>query len=662
MPSEDGTAAGQLAVLDHAFWRGRFGGDPSILGQAVTLDDRSYTVVGVLPPEFRFRMLLNRSIADPGTRAIWVPTGSPVFKIDQGNHSYEGIARLRPGITLKRAGTETEALVPGGRDPSEVGVRLLPRKVAETSDVRSPLVILLGATVVLLGIACGNVATLLFSENAYRRTEMAIRSALGAGGWRICRQLIVESLLLGLLGSAVGACLALAGTRLLVTLGPPIPRLSGVSVDDRILVFAALAGVASGLAFGLIPAFSAARGPAGIQVSGDGHRTTGKNWRIQRSVVALEVALTAVLLIGGGLLIRSLSNLLMVDPGFDAANVAVARIAVSEQRYPAPAERIAVYRELAERMEAVPGVGHASGTHRLPFLDRPSGNTIRLVEWEPGQQAIARIAAVLPGFHEILGIPTLAGRVFDTTDREDSPTVMIVNEYMARRFWPNESAIGRRVRWDQRVWTVVGIVGDVRHKGLDEDIESTFYIPHAQTGYAQMTMVASTSGDPRGVLPQLRKAVWSVDPDLPVTIEGSLEALISRSTAEERYRAMLMTLFAGVAMMLAAVGVFGTTARGVAQRTREMGIRYALGARGRDLVGTILRENLTTSMVGILLGLTGAFWISRLLARHLFGIEPRDPLTFASVSLLLVLVCGVASYFPARRVAKVDPAEALRLN
>lgn len=662
LPGEDGATAQQLAVLSYSMWRDRFGGDPSIIGSSVVLNDLSYNVIGVLPPAFRFRMLLNRSASDPGDRGIWVPTGSPGVQIHQGNHSYEGVARLRAGVTLEHARLETEALVRRNRPPSEVGIRLLPRLQAETGGVRSPLALLFGATIVLLGIACGNVATLLLGEHAHRRSEMATRTALGAGVWRISRQLLVESLLLGILGAALGALLAFVGTELLLTLGPPIPRLDNVAVDGPVLVFATIAGVIAGLLFGLFPALTLIRGSSDLRGNIAPSVMKVGSRRFEGAVVAMEIALTVVLLVGGGLLVRSLSSLLAVDPGFDADDIAVARVSVSEERYPSGEERVAVYKQVAERIDALPTVTRVSGTHRLPFLDRPSGNTIRLERWEPGQHALARIATVLPDFFEALGIPLLAGRTFTPSDNADSPDVMIVNESMARRFWPDETPVGTRVRWYERTWTVVGVVGDVRHSGLDVEVESTFYVPHRQTGYPQMTLVARSDGNVGGVLSGIREAVWSVDPDLPVTVAGSLDALISRSAAEERYRTMLLTLFGVIAAVLAAVGVFGTTARGVASRTRELGIRFALGARRSNLVKMMMHSTLVVGLVGVSLGLIVASWASRLLSGFLFGIETRDPLTFLSVTVLLLIVCILASYLPARRATRVDPAEVLRME
>jgi hypothetical protein len=303
-----------------------------------------------------------------------------------------------------------------------------------------------------------------------------------------------------------------------------------------------------------------------------------------------------------------------------------------------------------------------SGTHRLPFFDRPSGNTIRLESWGPDQRGIARIATILPGFFETLGIPLLAGRDFEAADAAASPEVMIVNESMARRLWPDASAVGERVIWMDRPRTVVGVAGDVKHSALTAEVESTFYVPHAQTGYAEMTLVVTTRGSPYDLLPIVREVVWTVEPDAPVTLAGSMESLVLRSTASERYRTLLMSLFGALAAGLAGVGVFSTTARAVAQRQREMGIRLALGAHDRRLVNLFLGGSLATGLSGVIVGLLVAVWASRLLTGFLFGIEAHDPFTFAAVGTLLLVVCLVASYLPARRATHVAPVELMRVE
>ncbi len=667
LPGEDGPTAKRVVVLSSSLWRTRFAADPAVLGRTLTLDGNAYSVVGVLPAGFRLSTLVLGTPSERGDRAAWIPIGQPEILGGLDNQDMEGIGRLAPGVSIEQARAETDALFAGEERPPRMGAGLVFRKNDETGGYSTPLFLLLGAAGILLLTACCNVAMLAMGEATGRRHEITIRAALGARIPRIVRQILTESVLLGLLGSALGALLAFAGTSLLVSLGPPIPRLDGVHMSTRVLLFASSAGIATGVLFGLAPSALFARGSAGPALRGAGTRTITGGHTVQRHVVSLEIALTAVLLVAGGLLTRSLANIFAIDPGFDAPNVATLHVPLPESRYATGADVSAFFREVQQRIEAVPGVVSASGTAALPFGEAFYVETPVFLfevvgresqEDERSPQALRGTA--LPHLHETLGVPVLSGRGFTDADGANASRVLVINETMARRYWRDESPIGATVELGNDTWTVVGIVGDVRHVGLGVDVEPMFHLPSYQHPTHGMSLVARTEGDPRRLLPQLRKAVWSVDANVPVTRVNTMTSLISESGSDERYRTLLMLVFSITAVVLATTGIFGVTAQGVANRTREMGIRMALGARENGLVGMVLRGSLFTTLVGTAIGLVAALWATRLLSQFLFAVETSDPLTYGTVALLLVMVCLVASYFPARRASRVDPVEVLR--
>ncbi len=568
------------------------------------------------------------------------------------------IARLASGVTLEQARAEAQTLLPENTGPPDREVRLEPRKKVVTQGVGTPLLLILGAAAILLLIACANVATLLIGEATARRQELATRSALGAGRFRVARQLLTESVILGLLGSVVGILLAFFGTRALVSLAPPLPRLEEVGVSGRVLLFAVGVGLSTGLLFGLAPLALAARDSIGEALVSRGQRGAAGSRRFQSAVVALQIALTVVLLVAGGLFARSLFRLAAVDPGFNPVNLATFYVSATGKRYSTQAEANRFFDDVVRELKAVPGVVSVAGSHGLPF---PGGAPRNLVTLGDREEAVpVRRRTVLPAYHETMGIPVLAGRAFSETDAVDKSKVMIVSESMAHRYWPEASPIGATVSLWNRVWTVVGIVGDVRHTTLREEGEPTVYIPLAQAPRRDLTFAVRTRADAAASIPLLREAVWSVDPDIPVTEANTMSSLLAESVGDDRYRTFLTLTFGVVAVILAGVGVFGVTARGVAQRTREIGIRMALGARESGLVGMFLRRTFVVGLAGILAGVIGSAWVSDLLSHFLFGVENRDLLTFGTVSSLLLLVCLAAGYIPAKRAARVAPMDVLR--
>ncbi|UCG88221.1 MAG: ABC transporter permease, partial [Gemmatimonadota bacterium] len=657
--------APQIAVLSDETWRSRFGADTAVVGQTVTLNGSPYTVVGVLPPGFKLRSVL-RTSDDHGRRALWVPIGHDGRSARRGIQDYELIGRLAPGATIDQAFAESEALIRGERDPSRVGVSLAFRQDTEARGLRGPIFLVLSGAGALLLVACANVATLLAGESTTRSREMATREALGAAPARIVRQLLTESVVLGLLGSITGVVVASVGTSALAALAPPIPGIEDVHVSGRILLFACCLGITTGLLFGLAPSFMFARRSLGVTLKDWSRGGAPGRRALQGTLVFFEIALTVVLLVTGGLLTRSLLGLSAVDTGFVSDNLATVGVAMARSQY-TQSQTSALIQEIIERIEAIPGVEGASATSSLPFLDESSSATFE-IEGRPtdegGLSPLADYRQTFPGFHEVLGIPLLAGRTFTSADGPDASGVAIVSESMARRYWPNESPIGVRIRYRENWHTIVGVVGDVKHAGLDLDSESTYYISGLKDPprYGVVSLVAKTSGDPLFVIPRIRQAVWAVESDVPVTSASTMSSVVSNSTSDERYRTLLMIVFGATAAVLAAVGIFGVTARAVMQRSRELGIRMALGARETGLIGQTLQGNLTTSLAGLAVGLVGAFWASRLISGFLFSIEPSDPLTYCVVATLTVAVCLLASYLPARRITRVNPVDVLRAD
>ncbi|MGD8727295.1 MAG: ABC transporter permease [Gemmatimonadales bacterium] len=664
LPGEEASSAGDngasVAVVSYELWQSRFGGSREALGSTVTLDDRPFTIVGILPPGFRIHWLSAAAggEGDPGGRDVWLPIGAPGWHAAEQGYSWETIGRLASEVTIEQARLETQLIL--SAHPHTFGdARVLARTAEETRGLTLPLVLLFGATAFLLLIACGNIATLSMAEMLSRRHEIAIRSALGARTTRILRLFLTESLVLAALGSAVGAMLAFDGSRVLVALAPPIPRLHEVSVDLRVLGFAAVVGTCAAFLCGTVPAVLASRHAMGSTLRASG-RTSPNRRRFAGAVIAAEVALTTMLLVASGLLTQSLSRLLAVDPGFDANGLATVEVRLPRTRYPTDATRTAFFRDALDRLEAVPGIGSVTAASRLPF---PGYTSAWGMQIEGSDQHVSPLGyQVAPGYLETLGVPLLAGRSLAETDGPDAPLAVVINETMARRYWPDGNPVGARLHWggSAEPITVVGIVGDMTRQQLYAETEPAFFIPFSQHPDETISFVARGKSDSRQLIPLMREAVASVDGDIVVRNATTLAALVAASASHERYRTLLTTFFGILAGILAAAGVFGITARSVAVRTREMGIRMALGARDSGVVWTAMREIVLSALAGIAVGLLGASWASHLFARFLFGIEPTDPTTYGVVAGLILIVCVLASYAPARRISKLSPVDVLR--
>ncbi len=665
-PDEDTPASRHVVLLSHGLWQRRFGADPKAVGQSLRLDDESYTVVGVAPSGFDF----------PRKRDLWVPLALEPAQAKRGAHSLTCVGRLRPGVSVEAAQSEMsgiaarlEAQYPDSNQGW--GIEVLPLQQVWVEKIRPALLILLWVVAAVLLIACLNVANLLLARLAARGREISIRTALGAGRGRLVRQLLTESMLLSLLGGALGLLLASWGTRALLALNPAaLPRAEAIGLDLRVLVFTLLLSVAAGLFFGLFPALH----PPGASLHEalkEGGRATagGRGSRFARQFLALvEVALALVLLVMAGVLLRSFSRLAAADPGFRPGGVLTLDLSPSKTRYPDPGRLSLFYRELLGRVSALPGVGRAATLSPLPLAGKTffRGFAVfgRPVSRSKPESATVRRAS--PELFRVLRVPLLRGRVFEERDTVAAPKVAIVNAQLAGAMWPHADPLGQRLTFDDpdlagATWmTVIGVVGNVQQQALSDDPAFEIYQPQLQEPAVETTLVVRSVRDPSALAAPIRRTVLGLDPDLPVYHVRTLSSVVDDSLAQHRLSTALLGLFAALALVLAAVGVYGVISYSVAQRTHEMGIRMALGAQRQDVLRLVIRQGMGLVGTGLLLGLAGAFFATRVLAGLLYGVTTTDPATFVSVPGLLALVALLANYLPARRAMQVDPQEALR--
>jgi putative ABC transport system permease protein len=669
LPEEEGFTQGggeQVAILSHDMWQTGFASNPEVVGETLTLNDRPFTVVGVLPRGFRLRWLGLPSTedVDVGKKGIWIPVGASGWSPEGG--SWEAIGRLREGTSPEQAITETRSILVPNTDLQQGDVRLLPRKEADTQTVASPLVLLFGSTGLLLLIACANVALLLAGEALARQRELTTRYALGAGVRRIARQLTTESLLLGLFGTVVGAAIAWAAVRVIVAVAPPIPRIDEVGINLPVFLFAALLGLMTGLISGTVPAVVSARRSGDVSLRRAGSTNTLEKQPLQRAILPGLVALTVMLLIAGGLFVRSYGSLLAVDPGFDAENLASIHLSLPQNRYPGGNERWSFYDQALRETQAIPGVRSAGLTSSLPFPGKNNINSATIwkaaddPQSDPGMQGTS--FDVTNGYLETLGLRLIAGRTFTEADDADGEPVMVISESMARRYWPNASPVGSQVRYWAGTHTIIGVVGDAKRQNLASEVEPTYYVPLAQRTewLDDPTLLVRTENDPSRVIPELRSVIWTVDPSVPVDQASTMTTLVAASASDARYRALLMGVFGALAVLLAATGVFGVSARTVEQRTRELGIQMALGATRAGLIGLAGWTTVRRAGLGILLGVVVSIWADGLLSAFLFGVEGTDALTYGAVIALVAIVCLASSYLSTWRITRVNPVEVLR--
>jgi putative ABC transport system permease protein len=670
LPGEDVPNAPPVVLVSYEQWQSRYGGRPDILGTVVHFEEKPQMIIGVLRPRFTIGRSERR---DGGAPAFWTPVGqnSGSDYNERTNHSYRTIARLRPGVTMERALQEATILLRDPKKGDAEGTRLVDWQWDQTREARAPLFVLLGAVGLLLMVACANVATLQLGEATTREHEMAARQALGAPRARLVAQLLIESLTLAFAGGVLGAALAWGGTRLLVALAPGrIPGIDAVTMDGRVLAAATLAIVLTGILFGLMPAVMLSRaGPGALLRGGAGQSARGPG-TLQRTMIAAELALSVVLLVGAGLLTRSFDRITRVDPGFTEENLLVVQTSLPRSLTRDTATIRAVYDAAVSRMRSLPGVESATQMTHVPFSGGFSSSSI-VVEGEDGvvprspipkdaRRYEAQQRTAEPGSFAVMRMPLLAGREFTVVDRGGAPNVAIVSEALARRNFPSGSPIGKQVYFQGAWRTIVGVVGDVRYSRLTKDVEPTIYTPFAQRDMWSRTIVVRTAGDPLALSQSVRRALLETDSRLVLTKVSAMDELIRRSFAEERYRTMLISLFGILAVVLASVGMYGVTSRAVARREREVGIRLALGATEWRIVRQIVSYTLAGVGVGIAAGMAGSFALGRAITPFLFGVSATDPATYIAILTLLTAVSIAASWIPARRAGRIAVMRVLR--
>lgn len=664
--SEEATAGeddSSVAVLSHGFWERVYGADEGVLGTGIVLHGQAYTIVGVLPADFRLRLLEK---SDPGSREVWVPVGVNYLPGSGAENSgdWETVGRLAAGAGIESAEAEALSLLRGDRDPETYDFRLSPRMEGEARGLTSPLVLLLGATAVLLLIGCGNASMLLLGEMEGREHELATRAALGAGRGRILRQLVTEGAVLGLLGAGVGALLAVVGTRGLVDLAPALPRMDRVLIDFRALTVCTLLGLGTGIGFAVIPALlSSRRSPAG-SLGRSARAGGGRRRSVSRGVVVGQATLTVVLLVMGGLLVRNLERVTSTDPGFNPEGVATVKVTVPLFAYGSAEEVLRFLEEATREIEAIPGVESVGAVFPVPFSGDAESRTMSIDPDSPGGGRRVEVmrSVVTPGYWETMGLPLMEGRELTVQDGRGSPEVAVVSESFARMHWPGESAVGQTIGnvGVPSSIRVVGVVGDVLRESFRIQPEPTFYVPLAQVLRLRFNFVARTRDDPEDLVSAMTVAVGSAGPSAPLTEGETLSSLMARSTRGQRFSSLLMRIFGVMAAILAATGVFGVTARQIAQSQREMGIRLALGAEAPGLVGRVVSAGLAPAGMGTALGLIMALGSARLLGGFLFEFDSFEPMVYLSAGGTLLGVCSLAIVVPALRITRVDPATVLR--
>jgi putative ABC transport system permease protein len=675
-PEDDTDGSAPTVILSDGLWRRRFGGDPQVIGKAITLRGQSLTVIGIMPPEFRF----------PGEADLWAPL-APILKRQLSQQPSMSrlnvLARLKPGVTLETAKAELSVILDRQRQDSprlyslvqEVRVVKLSEKFI--GDVRRPLLVMFGAVAFVLLIACTNVANLLLARSTARRKEMAIRAAVGAGRLRLTQQLLTESLLLSTTGGVAGLLAAKWGVKLLVAMSPSgIARINESGLDGRVFGFTCVVAVLTGLIAGLFPALQASKTdvnePLKAQSSAMGARPgQGGMRRALPALMIAELALALVLLVGAGLLTKSFIRLLAVPRGFNTDGVLTLVLNPSRAQYPVNTpKRLAYFQEALERVQALPGIQSASLTSFLP-LGGPSIRMFLQIEgrtpFEQGKEPVVEVNHISPDYFQTMGGRLRAGRPLGIQDGTEAPQVAIINETLAHRFFPNEDPIGRRLSFGSIVKTIVGVAGDTRHLGLDQEVNPEVYFPYVQNpGFATMKLAArvapnqNNSASLSSLSNGIRDQVRAIDPNEPINQVIPMDERLSDSVAMRRFQMLLLGVFAAVAFIIAAVGIYGVISYAVSQRTHEIGIRMALGAQASDVLRMVIWRGMSLTLIGVALGLAAALALTRVMRNMLFEVSATDPVTFALIALLLLSVAFIASYIPARRATKVDPLIALR--
>ena len=670
VPEEETRGKDHEVVLSYGLWKRRYGADRALVGKTIKIDGEDFAVVGVMPPEFHWQFW-------SGPRQLWVPVGYTEGDKGRDSNSFIAFARLKAGVTVAEAQAEMEGI--GSRlaqeysteDPG-MSATVMPMSSYGLEGLRTTMLALFAAVGFVLLIACVNVANLQIARGAARQKELAIRRALGAGGPRIARQLLTESVLLALVGGVCSLILAIWSTRLLPVILPaqaihlPLRPLDAISLNGRVFGFALLVSCLTGILFGVAPALSALRGDVTSSLKEGGRGSTTSRSRLRHALVASEVALSLVVLCGAGLMIKSMARLLGVDPGFNPKNVLTMQMSLpQEDLYNGPPGIPRFCQDLDQRVSTIPGVVSVGAAAHLP-LEGYAGRGFQIEGRPPADRENmpnADYTVACPKYFGTMGVPVLKGREFNHRDTVDSPGVILINETLAHRWWENEDPIGRAIRLggpDGPRLTIVGIVGDVHHWGLDEQIRPQFFRPYTQAAWPVMNIVVRTTSHPATFTAVIRKALAEVLPDRPVSEVETMDDIVQDSVGARRFPTILLGTFALLALILAAVGIIGVVSYSVAQRTHEMGIRMALGARPLDVLKLIVSGSMRWVLAGIGFGIVGSLGLTRLLGILLYEVKPTNPAVLGSVAVLLAGVALLASYVPARRAARVDPMVALR--
>jgi putative ABC transport system permease protein len=657
-----------VVILTYSLWQRRFAGDQNIVGKTVSTNGSQRTVVGVLPSDFNY----------PKGAEIYSPLPiTPAVATNRVNHSYLGIGRLRPGVTIPAAQAELDTIAAQLEQQHQDtntgrGIVIYPVLQDTVRMYATALWVMMAAVGFVLLIGCANVANLMLARAAGRQREIALRAALGASRFRIIRQLLTESVLLGLAGGALGILVGHWSIDLLRTASPGeaarfVPGWNHLGLNLPVLGFAILLSLLSGVLFGLAPAWQLSKPDLNNALKEGGHQASASSHRLRGMLVAAEVALSLMLLVSAGLLTRSFMQLIKADPGFNSENILTMNLVLPRAKYKEEPQRVSFYQEAIKRVEQLPGVSSAAIVNHLP-LGGSNSSTSFLVEGvpepPPGQEFEGRYRVCSPEYFQAMGIALLKGRPFNEQDRAGAQPVVIVNETLARKYWPNTDPVGKRMRYtgppQENPWMeVVGVVRDVKHE-LNLPVTADFYVPHAQDGWSSMVLVAKTRVAPETMAAPIRQQILAMDKDQPVFDVRTMQEVRAISLAIYSFSSVTLGIFAGVALLLAAIGIYGVMAFAVTQRTHEIGIRMALGARATDVLKLIVRNGMSMAALGVVVGLVGAFGLTRLLESLLFGVKPTDFVTFAVVTLALLAVALLACYIPARRATRVDPLVALR--
>ena len=666
LPEEDRPGGAPALLISNAFWQRRFHSDPSAIGRTLTVDGIPRTIVGVVPHE------LGEMVAAD----LWLPTAIDPNSPERKNHNYGIVALLKPGITVAQARAEMtliaqrlERAYPATNTGS--GITLFPMAEMYTGRIRPVLIVLLGAVGLLLLIACANLANLLLARAATREKEVAVRSALGAGRWRIVRQLLTENLVLAMAGGGLGLLTALWSVHALRSVMPDMfPLLQHMTVDAPVLVFTLGLSILTGLLFGLVPAWKSSQTDLNTTLKEAAGRSesAGGRTRVRGFLLAFEVALAVLLSVSAGLLLHSFVRVAAVDPGVRVTRILTMTLSLPSVKYDTPVKRANFYQNLTERLQSVPGVHSAGAVLFLPLRVsilsfRVGVNGFRIEGRPPvpqDQEPMADYRMATPGYFDTMGIALRQGRLFDQHDDLNAKRVTLINEAMVRKHFPHENPLGRHITTGTRSMEIVGVVADAKLYGLDAPIEPALYVPHMQQPGESMGLAVRTDGDPAAIAAAVRREIQKLDPEQPISNVRTMEQVLSDSLMLRRVSMLMLTVFASLALTLATVGIYGLTAYAVSRRTHEIGLRVALGASQAQVLRLVVGRGLVTSLIGAAIGLVAAFQLTRVLSGMLYGVTATDPLVFAGVPLLLVAASVVASYVPARKATRIDPLAALR--